>query len=83
MVLSFILLCPVHCLSKAPNDNRPNVYPVEDCEQPEQNTELRNISDHSTEKNVLLPALHGNLESDPFNTESDRSNSTSDLDKIF
>ena len=77
MILSFLLLCPVHCMSRAPPDIHTRDVTV-DNEDAEQNIEMTNIPDTATEKNILLPLSNGHLESDSLKVSCKDSNGTSD-----
>ena len=69
--LSFLLLCPVHWLAKAPLDDIHSTNTQHmNSENAEENIEITDIAKATTEKNVLLPVsngISGDLESDPLN----------------
>lgn len=80
MVLTFLLICPVHCLSKAPPDMQTVNAVIVDGENVEESVEMTN----KAEKNVLLLSVRNNdLESDFVKVESSGSNDTDELDKIL
>lgn len=64
MFFSFLLLCPVHFMSKAPSDSLTVNAVVRPRDEQEQNIELMNITDGVTEKNVLLQDTNRDVESD-------------------
>ena len=78
MFLTFILIFPVHCLSKAPPDIHTVNTVVVDSENAEEGLEMAN----KTEENVLLPSANGDLETDFVKVESNSSDDT-ELDKIL
>ena len=82
MILSFLLLCPVHCLSKAQADIHRNVI-VADNENTEQNIELPNFGDTAPEINILLPPPKGDIESDSLKVSCNDSNDSDDRHAIL
>ena len=78
MVFTFLLICPVHCLSKAPPDMHTVNTVIVDSENAEESVEMTN----KAEKNVLL-VTNNDLESDFVKVESNGSNGTGELDKIL
>ena len=78
MVFTFLLICPVHCLSKAPPDMHTVNTVIVDSENAEESVEMTN----KAEKSVLL-VTNNDLESDFVKVESNGSNGTGELDKIL
>jgi hypothetical protein len=82
ILLSFLLLFPVHCLSKTPADVRSSVITA-DNENTVQNVEMTNIGDGATEKNILLPLSNDDIESDSLKVSCNGSNDTDDRHTIL